>query len=177
MTMKKTILATAAVALGAGLSWAGSSDAMFSNQLGALNVTSPAKALSAQQPSQPNTGVIVPPEKVHTPLTQLSGDALSRLKAKAVEMYRKYGTDKKEDSLFVNNFFQVNGRVLPNGGFDIESVELSRIMGENDYLFTISLLDGSISVDRCTIALGFTLEHPQSQKALRKVLEHYIGSF
>ncbi len=172
--MKKTILATAAVALGAGLSWAGSSDAMFSNQLGALNVTSPAKALAAQKPSQPNTGVIVPSETVPHPLTRLSGDALSRLKAKAVEMYRKYRTDEVESNWgFGKYFFKVLGHALPNGAFDITSVVLSVGRWENGFAFTISMngkIAGDEDYDRTP------LEHPLAQKALKQVLENYIGS-
>ena len=175
MTMKKAILTAGAVALAAGMSWAGSSDAMFSNQLGALHVASPAKALAAQQPSRPDTGVIVPPQTDPHPLTKLSGAALSRLKAKAVEMYRKYGTDEKEDNLFLGDFFQVDGRELPNGGFDIASVQLSKLMGRECYTFTISMADGSITKSGAIFS-GLTLEHPQSQKALRKLLGHYIGS-
>ncbi len=173
--MKKTILAAAVLVVGAGLSWAGSSDSEFASRLGALRVASPAKALAAARKEQPDAGLIVP--SVGAPLTQLPPDALARLKSKAEEMYRKHGTDGVDSAWGFGRYgFEVGGHALPNGAFDITSValEIDPKFSGSYYSFTISM-DGKIA-GNYILNGGRTLEDPSSQKALKQVLEHYIGS-
>ena len=180
--MKKSFLTLAAVlAVGAGVSWAGSSDSEFASRLGALQVASPAKALAAARKGQPDAGLIVP--SVGAPLTQLPPDALARLKSKAEEMYREYGTnvETEQGRLFTTDmdFFQVQGDSLPNGAFNITSVNLAYSSGfakDVKFIFNISMNGKIIKDAKGAHSGGLPLEHPLSQKALKQVLENYIGS-